>query len=499
MLYTAIYGRKSVMVKDSISIEMQIAKARQLCAPGDIAKEYVDEGFSGKNMKRPAFLQLMGDVKDNLVKKIIVYKIDRFSRSLLDFSETWELLARHNVEFVSVNEQFDTSTPIGKAMLFILMIFAQLERETVAERVADNYYSRVRLGSWPGGPAPYGWSIGRLAGGKAGDMRSSIPTLVKNSNAAVVERIFYRYCEPGVSLGQVARELAGQGIAGIKSAAWTNVALARVIRNPVHVRADADVYAYFKSLGVTVTNSLQDFDGIHGGLLVGKRGAASRKRNTMKDAKFSLGNWEGFLPSDIYLDAQHKLLANEQVGNSGKGKHTWLTGLIKCGYCKMAMVVAVDPKSRARRFKCSGRTQHICSRLTSLKLDEVEQEAAAQISTVLKSCKSDMAVDMPPAVANSSKIRLQEIEERIGNFMECIATGQANGQMLMLMNSQVEKLLGEQKAILGEGMQKPKRQKRKLPPIEFDRLDFEDKKLAAGSLIEKIYIYEKDMEIVWKF
>lgn len=497
MLYTAIYGRKSVFVKDSISIEMQIEKAKLLCGPDEMIKEYVDEGFSGKNTRRPAFKQLIEDVQSGLIRKIIVYKIDRFSRSLLDFSETWELLAKHNVEFISVNEQFDTSTPIGKAMLFILMIFAQLERETVAERVTDNYYSRVKLGSWPGGPAPYGWSIGRIGSG-LNDMRSSIPTIVRNSNSDVVEQIFNRYCEPGVSLGQVARELMEQNIPGIKSAAWTNVALARIIRNPVHVKCDADIYAYFKSLGVTITSELKDFTGDYGGLLVGKRGAASRKRNAMKDAKFSLGNWNGYIPSDIYLEAQYKLHSNMQVGNSGKGKHTWLTGLIKCAYCKMAMVVAVDPQSHIRRFKCSGRAQHICDHLTTLKLDEVENEVTHQIEAALKNCYNDAVIEEPVGVSNSSKIRLQEIEDKINNFMNCIAEGQANDKLIQIINGEVEKLLTEQKEILEQAAEQPRRNKKYLEPIEFEKLDFDNKKMVAASLIDKIYIYTDEIEIVWK-
>ena len=496
-MYTALYGRKSVFVKDSISIEMQIEKGKQLCDPGEIIKEYIDEGFSGKNTKRPAFQQLMQDVQDGLIEKIVVYKIDRFSRSLLDFSETWELLAKYNVEFVSVNEQFDTSTPIGKAMLFILMVFAQLERETVAERVTDNYYERVKLGSWPGGPAPYGWSIGRISTTGFSDKRSSIPTIVKNSDFDVVEKIFYRYCEPGISLGQIARELLEQEIPGIQSRTWTNVALARVLRNPVHVKCDADIYAYFKNLGVAISNDLEEFTGTYGGLLVGKRGAASRKRNQMKDGKFSLGNWNGYIPSDIYLDVQYKLQSNEQIGNSGKGKHTWLTGIIKCGYCKMAMVIAVDPDSHVRRFKCSGRVQHLCSHLTKLKLDEVEQEVEAQIEATLKKYESDTEIE-EKSISNSEKIKLQQIEDKISNFMECIAAGQANDNLISYINSELDRLVAEQQEILNKVSAQPKRTKKHLEPLKFEKLDFDNKKLVASSLIEKVYIYEEDIEIVWR-
>lgn len=97
---------------------------------------------------------MMADVEKDLIQKVIVYRLDRFSRSIADFGRLWETLKKHNVEFVSINETFDTSTPMGRAMLNIIMVFAQLERETTAERVRDNYYQRAKLGSWPGGPHP---------------------------------------------------------------------------------------------------------------------------------------------------------------------------------------------------------------------------------------------------------------------------------------------------------------------------------------------------------
>ena len=156
----AIYARQSVDKADSLSIQGQIDLCRQKA--GTAHKVYQDKGYSGKNTNRPAFQQMMADVERGLVQKIIVYRLDRFSRSIADFGRLWEILRKHSVEFVSINETFDTSTPMGRAMLNIIMVFAQLERETTAELVRDNYYQRARLGSWPGGPAPYGFSIGKL-------------------------------------------------------------------------------------------------------------------------------------------------------------------------------------------------------------------------------------------------------------------------------------------------------------------------------------------------
>ena len=127
----AIYARQSVDKKDSISIESQIEFCKYELKGGN-CKEYTDKGYSGKNTDRP----LGRDIKRGVIAKVIVYKLDRISRSILDFANMMELFQQYNVEFVSSTEKFDTSTPMGRAMLNICIVFAQLERETIQKRVS---------------------------------------------------------------------------------------------------------------------------------------------------------------------------------------------------------------------------------------------------------------------------------------------------------------------------------------------------------------------------
>ena len=131
----AIYARQSVDKKDSISIESQIEFCKYELKGGN-CKEYTDKGYSGKNTDRPKFQELVRDIKRGLIAKVVVYKLDRISRSILDFANMMELFQQYNVEFVSSTEKFDTSTPMGRAMLNICIVFAQLERETIQKRVA---------------------------------------------------------------------------------------------------------------------------------------------------------------------------------------------------------------------------------------------------------------------------------------------------------------------------------------------------------------------------
>ena len=194
----AIYARQSVEKQDSISIETQIEYCKRYA--GDEPLIFHDKGFSGKNTNRPAFQQLMEAVEAGQVSRVIVYRLDRFSRSIADFSQIWAMLEQHNVEFMSVTENFDTSSPMGRAMLNIVLVFAQLERETTAERVRDNYQHRFALGAWPGGPAPYGFDLTKISDGSG----RQVSSLIANNNAPVVRRIFELYAQEETSLRSIA-------------------------------------------------------------------------------------------------------------------------------------------------------------------------------------------------------------------------------------------------------------------------------------------------------
>ena len=140
-----IYARQSVDRKDSISIESQIDFCKYELKGGS-CRVFKDKGYSGKNTDRPEFQKLLGEIRKGKVRRVIVYKLDRISRSILDFATMMELFQEYDVEFVSSTEKFDTSTPMGRAMLNICIVFAQLERETIQKRVTDAYYSRCLKG-----------------------------------------------------------------------------------------------------------------------------------------------------------------------------------------------------------------------------------------------------------------------------------------------------------------------------------------------------------------
>jgi len=164
----AIYTRKSSeegLEQDFNSLEAQReaceAYVRSQAHEGWklLPDRFDDGGFSGGNMERPALKQLMDKIRAREIDTIVVYKIDRLTRSLTDFARLAELLDQHKVSFVSVTQQFNTTTSMGRLMLNVLLSFAQFEREITGERIRDKIAASKRKGMWMGGVPPMGYDV----------------------------------------------------------------------------------------------------------------------------------------------------------------------------------------------------------------------------------------------------------------------------------------------------------------------------------------------------
>jgi DNA invertase Pin-like site-specific DNA recombinase len=203
----AIYGRQSLDKKDSISIESQIEFCRHELRGGE-AREYIDKGFSGKNTDRPQFQQLVKDIESGLIRRVIVYRLDRISRSILDFAKMMEMFQKYNVEFVSSTEKFDTSAPIGRAMLNICIVFAQLERESIQQRITDAYYSRSQKGFLMGGKTPYGYRTEPFVMDGVRTKR----LVIEPTESAMVRQMYEMYAKPEVSYRDIINVVTEQGM-----------------------------------------------------------------------------------------------------------------------------------------------------------------------------------------------------------------------------------------------------------------------------------------------
>ncbi len=493
----AIYARQSVDKKDSISIESQI----NFCIPESKSPDgymiFKDKGFSGKNTNRPDFLQMMREVKKGKIKRIIVYKIDRFSRSLLDFAFHWEILQKYNVDFISINEKFDTSTPMGRAMLFILMIFAQLERETISERCVDNYYERIKRKVWPGGPAPFGFENDTCYydGMKC-------PTLVTNKDIDIMIDNFIQYAKEDMSLGKLAKLRIGQQLETVQKIVWNNVSLSRLLKNPVYVKADIFVYMYFKEKGYKFSNPIEEWNGEHAAFVVGKKQyiSSNSKRDWTKSPNqtVSLLNIPGVVDSKVWLECNRKLDKNSQIKNSGAGKHTWLTGLIKCGKCGYALKVMVyqGVKETKKYLVCSGHTNgHICPvSKFNINIEEVEQIIEDEIEKIIAVSAAEEVEEIEITNQEENKLELAKIEEQIDRLIKSISD--ASAVTMKYINSEIEKLDKKKNAI--NKMLTKKGKAKKIEPISFKKLMFDEKKKVVQNYIEKIYVYDDKIDIKWK-
>lgn len=353
----AIYVRQSVKNEDSISIQTQIEIcARKVNKEISECKVYSDEGYSGSNLNRPRFEEMMRDVRNGLIGVVVVYKLDRISRSLLDFFQTYAEFNKYNVEFVSCNEQFDTSNPMGKAMLSIIVVFAQLEKETIQLRIRDNYYARGEKGFYLGGRPPFGYN-------KVKTEHQGMKTYkfeINNNQAKIVKEIFEKYANTDISSGKLQKWLNKHDIKTNMGNGWSSVQIGRLIRNPAYVRANADVYLYYKNKGATMNNDVADYIGEHGCYLYAKReGVKTMKFTDVSKSFVTMALHEGIIDADTWLLCQYKAEKNKALKNSGKGTHSWLSGLLKCGYCGYALT-AVNGYKDILYINCGGRRRGMC-------------------------------------------------------------------------------------------------------------------------------------------
>jgi len=168
LIRCAIYTRKST--EEGLGQEFNSLDAQRVAAEAyiqsqihegwqTISEDYDDGGYSGGNLKRPALEKLIEDIKANKVDTVVVYKVDRLSRSLHDFARLVELFDNHDVTFVSVTQAFNTTNSMGRLTLNILLSFAQFEREVTGERIRDKFDASKKKGLWMGGPVPLGYDV----------------------------------------------------------------------------------------------------------------------------------------------------------------------------------------------------------------------------------------------------------------------------------------------------------------------------------------------------
>lgn len=496
-----IYCRQSVDKKDSISIETQIEKCKLLVPDGEEYEVYFDKGYSGKNLNRPEFQKMLNNIKLGKANKLITYKLDRVSRSVLDFNSLQVILQKYNVEFVSCTENLDTSTPMGKAMGNIISTFAQLEREQIAMRVKDNYYSRGSRGYFLGGTVPYGFTNTKIVV----DGKNVAILEVEHKSIEVIKEMFELYANTEMSLGKISDYFNEKNITSATGKRWDSGKISRILKSPLYVKADVNIYYYYKGKGCNITNSVEEFTGENACFIIGKREANERRYTNVENHTLSLALHNGIINSDVFLKCQRKLDSNKQICRSGSGKHTWLTGLLKCGYCSYALSVVTNSIDR-KYLNCRGKTNlKVCNGHSKpLKLEDIEKIVSIYINERIKNIKNkDIEISKnDSAELNKLYIEIAKIDSEIEKLVEKILL--ANDVVMNYINEKIATLDKKKNKLYSEVAKIDSKSKDNigvqgvLKDVEdFNLLDFDSKKFFAKTLINKIFITDDEIKIDW--
>ncbi len=397
----ALYVRVSTahQAEEGESLDEQIRKLEDYCSYRrwpDVTV-YREEGFSGKDLKRPAFQKLMADINKGKINTVIVKKVDRLSRSITDFENVYKKFQEKNVDLISLQENFDTSSAIGRSVIRIVLIFAQLEREQTSERTIDVMAYRAKQGLFNGGYPRLGYDI---------DYENNC--LVPNEDEIPIAReVFETYIRVG-SLSETANELNARG-SRMKS--WTT----RAGRNRGGERFQK----------TSVSRILND------PVYIGK----VKHKSSVYD-----GQQKAIISEDLFNAAQAILQANSstKTGYRQQENTFYLKGLVRCGSCRSAM---------APSFAYSKGNKYFYYRCT---VDNDQSKTKCRIGSVHAKKLEDLVVNELKFLAGDPRIIEGVVENATRDQREKVKVLSAKKKSLQETHGQADKKARNLLEILGE-------------------------------------------------
>lgn len=349
MKVIAIYTRKSKATDKGESIQTQIKMCEEyiqrLYPEEEIKIIYYDEGEgkSGGDSQRVKFRKLMSDAKKHVYNVLMCYRLDRIARSVADFSDLIEELSASKISFISVKEQFDTTTPMGRAMMYIASVFAQLEREIGAERIKDNMRELAKTGRWLGGTTPTGYesegyetvTIKEINEDNEVERKKKKAFKLKviESEKLLIEKLFRKY-RNFQSLTMMETYTINNDIKTKNNKRFTRFALLGIYQNIVYAVNDMDMYNYLTEKGIEVYAKKEDFDGKHGMIAYNKTRQIKHKakqRNDMKDWIVAVGKHPGYISGKEWIEVQEIIERNSQKRYRRPRKNkAILSGILRC-------------------------------------------------------------------------------------------------------------------------------------------------------------------------
>lgn len=535
-LVYAIYSRKSKFTGKGESIENQIELCKnQLINKYNIKEEnikiYQDEGFTGYNTNRPQFQEMIKDIRNKKIKCVIVYRLDRISRNVTDFCNLKNEFIKYNTDFISVTENFDTSTPMGRAMLMISSVFAQLERDTIAERIRDNMYELAKTGRWLGGNTPLGYKSEKVETLSVDGKRKNLYKLdIVFEEAEIIKLIWNKMCELK-SLSKLEVYLLQKGIKTRNGNNFTRFSLITILKNPVYVVADNKIKDFFEKMNVTIYETdIEKCNGINGLLAYNKREELMGKTKSYKDITewiIAVGKHQGIIPSQQFIKVWNLIVNNKDKRCRVPRQNTSiLSGIIRCKHCgnymrpRLRNTVTIDnkrnfsylcvlkEKSRKRLCKCKNINGIETDMIVIEKISELKLPTYMLINKIKllinnKEKKSDKRINELQTLNTILSRNKRKVEALIDKMAiidgELIADITAQIKGIKSKNLEIEKRIIELSKETEKEIDKDEVTVLALNTINkymssFDSLNIVDKRLMIKSLVNTI---ESDGENIY--
>ncbi len=535
----AIYSRKSKFTGKGESIENQIELCKQFINnkfEGVSEEEmliFEDEGYSGKNTNRPEFQKMLKAIRNNEIKIVACYKMDRISRNLSDFVSMYDEFSDYNVEFVSKNDNFDTSTSMGRAMLQITMVFAQLERETIAERIRDNMRELAKSGRWLGGTTPTGYQSTQITGSITfdGKERKAFKLDIIPDQAKIVKLIYSKFLETK-SLTQVETYLMQNKIKTKNGKDYTRFSVKSLLTNPVYVTADKTMLEYCNDKGISVYADDSKFDGKYGIMAYNKTAQTYGKANKLKDFSewiVAVGKHKPLVSSKDWITVQTLLSQNNSKAyRKPRSTVALLSGLLYCAKCGGFMRPKLTQRQNADGaliydYLCETKEKSKgvicdCKRINGNKLDNAicdsirkltfdKSEFTKQISSMSNKL-TDTLKEYRRNIANLEK-ELNKNTKEIERLIESIASGDSSPadnliknkiNNLSLENESIEKQMNENRlAIESQNLSDLNLEILKSTlenfSTTFDEMSIEQKRVALRTFIKRIEFDGENVQV----
>lgn len=322
IMNTGLYIRVSTedQAKEGFSIAAQKEKLIQYCQLKDwnIVGIYIDDGISGKNIKdRPQLNKIINEIKEKKINNILVYKLDRLTRSTKDLIELVDFFQEHNCSFNSLSEQIDTSSPTGRMFIKLLGIIAELERETIAQRISLGLEQKAKEGNYINTFGIYGYDL--IDG-----------LLISNENEKIiVNEIYLKYLD-GWSSNRIAKELNLRKIPTKKSGYWRHNTIKRILMNSTYIGK--------VRYGTKEKSKFFEVDGKH----------------------------KAIINSDLFYEVQKLIKKRKQIKSTNHTKNDIIFGeVLKCGLCNSRLYVHRDTRKKSNKtyisYTCYSKRQGICN------------------------------------------------------------------------------------------------------------------------------------------